>query len=123
MLEFLPFFYVFFCCYFYFIQKSFRLTLLEPIGTELCMNVPWVIMHSIVVGIFDLSKNMAAVNKNRTYESDSSFLHISPKPLSPIEIRLFASPLTFSEPMGCTMALSELKTTFFARDDLGSKLM
>ena len=31
--------------------------------------------------IFDPSKNMAAVTKNRTYWSDQTFLHISQKPL------------------------------------------
>ena len=36
------------------------------IGTKFGMNVPWGILHRIVVGIFDLSKNMAAVTKNRT---------------------------------------------------------
>ena len=37
------------------------------------MNVPW--------GIFDSSKNMATVTKNRTQGLDSSYSHISAKPL------------------------------------------
>ena len=36
------------------------------IETKLDMNVPWDILHGIDVGIFDPSKNMAAVTKNRT---------------------------------------------------------
>ena len=46
--------------------------------TKLGMNVPWGILHRIVVGIFDPSRNMAAITKNRKYGSDSSFSHISP---------------------------------------------
>ena len=43
------------------------------------MNIPWGILHVTDVGIFDLSKNVAAVTKNRTWGTDSSFSHISPK--------------------------------------------
>ena len=45
------------------------------------MNVPWGILRRTDVGVFDQSKNMAAVTKNRTYGSDSSLSYISPKPL------------------------------------------
>ena len=40
-------------------QNSSPLTLLD-------MNVPWGILHRTDVGIFDPSKNIAAVTKNRT---------------------------------------------------------
>ena len=46
------------------------------------MSVPWGILHRTVVENFDPSKKMAAVTKNRTKGSDSSFMHIiSPKQL------------------------------------------
>ena len=44
------------------------------------MNFSWCILHRTVVGIYDPSKNMAALTKTRTYASDSSFSQISPKP-------------------------------------------
>ena len=44
------------------------------------MNVSWGILHRIVKGIFDRSKNMAAFTKIKQ-GSDNSLLHISPKPL------------------------------------------
>ena len=59
-------------------SKLFFSETTRPIKTKLGMDVPWSILHRIVVGIFYLSKNMAAVTKNRTNGSDSSFSHISP---------------------------------------------
>ena len=35
----------------------------KPIETKLGMNVAWGILHKTNVGIFDLSKNMAAITK------------------------------------------------------------
>ena len=52
-----------------------------PIGTKLGTNISWVIVHRTDVGIFDPLKNMAAITKNRTNWSDSSFSYIYPKPL------------------------------------------
>ena len=64
-----------------FLSKIFSFDTILPIETKLGISVPWGVLHRIEVGFFDLSKNMATVTKNRTWGSDSSFSHISPKPL------------------------------------------
>ena len=52
------------------------------------MNVPWGILHRMFVRIFDPLKKMAAITKNRTLGSDSSFSYISPKLLGLAKFRL-----------------------------------
>ena len=47
-------------------SKLFSSDTSRPIGTNLGMNVPWGILHRTGVGIFDPSKNMAAMTLNRT---------------------------------------------------------
>ena len=47
-------------------SKIFSSETTQLIGTKLGMNVSWCILHRTEVGIFDPSKNMAALTKNRT---------------------------------------------------------
>ena len=49
-----------------FLSKIFYSDTTRPIGTTLGMNVPWGIMHRTDVGLFDPSKSMGTVTKNRT---------------------------------------------------------
>ena len=47
-------------------SKHFSSGTIWPIGTKLCMNVFWGILHRTDVGSFDPSKNMSTITKNRT---------------------------------------------------------
>ena len=42
-------------------------------------NLAWLFLHKAYASIIDLLKNIAAVTKNRTHVSDSSFVYISKK--------------------------------------------
>ena len=50
-----------------FLSKIFSPDIIWSIGTQLGMNVSCFILHRNDVGIFYLSKNLAAITKNRTY--------------------------------------------------------
>ena len=52
-----------------FLSKIFSYDTTLPIETTVGMNVSWGILYRNDVGIFDLSKNMATVTKNRRNKS------------------------------------------------------
>ena len=64
-----------------FVSKIFCSETTRPFRTKLDMNIPEDILQRSGVGIFDLSKNMVSVTKNKTKGSVGSFSHTSPKPL------------------------------------------
>ena len=61
------------------LKKIFSSGTTEWIYIRFAVIVPWHNMHTVYVMIFDSSKNMAAVTKNRTKGSDRSFLPITQK--------------------------------------------